>query len=216
MGRAIRAYHTLPEHPLVVLNYVIVEPCICNSGYSAYQNGSISYCIKCDSTCSTCFGPNINNCVSCPSGFTLNSSQSICSPPNNATVTTIESSYKFLGFSLLSTWYPSTLTCTICDLYSLIGGYNILPASGTIYTDYAMLPGHYQTRVLGAFFWISSSAKPSFNIAFTMKNNDNPAEPPLGYSQPIPTDTSNGSCAAGQSYWAINIDQTVSHQATNK
>jgi hypothetical protein len=102
----------------------IMTKCECIDGYSAYQNVSKSYCIKCDSTCATCFGPNINNCASCPNGFTINSSESTCYPPNNATVITIESSYKFLGFQRLSNWQPATLTSSVCGIYSLLGGYN--------------------------------------------------------------------------------------------
>lgn len=140
----------------------------------------------------------------------------MCALPNNATVTTIESSYKFLGFSLLATWYPAGTAISNCDIYSLVGGYSSLQASGTVYSDYATLAGHYETRVLAAFFWVSSTTKPTFNIKVSLTNNDVPAETAAEYSQPIPTDTSNGTCGSGQNYWAVNIDQTLTHSATNK
>lgn len=128
---------------------------------------------------------------------------------------TVESSYKFLGFQKLDTWLPSGLQSTKCGIYSFLGGYTQLVPSGTIYTNYATLKPHYQTRIKVAFFWVSDSSKPGFNISVALTNNADSTETEINYNQQIPSYDSNGSCGSA-SYWGINVDQTLSHKATNK
>lgn len=70
--------------------------------------------------------------------------------------------------------------------------------------------------MLAAFFWVSSSAKPTFQIKVSLTNNADGAETAVEYAKAIPSDISNGTCAAGQDYWTVNIDQTLGHSATNK
>ena len=43
----------------------------CPTGYSTIPFGLSSYCVKCDTSCETCSGGNLNNCITCPEDFTF-------------------------------------------------------------------------------------------------------------------------------------------------
>lgn len=45
----------------------------------------IYYCDLCHTTCLTCNGPLLTNCLTCPSNFIFDSNTSTCALPNSLT-----------------------------------------------------------------------------------------------------------------------------------
>ena len=43
----------------------------CASSFSQVMVGSNSYCVKCDTTCLTCSGSTMGDCITCPTDFTF-------------------------------------------------------------------------------------------------------------------------------------------------
>ena len=46
----------------------------------------------------------MNNCITCPTDFIYNPDTSYCNPPNTDQIKTIQSSYKFVGFTTVTGW----------------------------------------------------------------------------------------------------------------
>lgn len=63
-------------------------------------------------SCLTCTGPLSTNCITCASNFTLDTSTYTCNHPYTISDRTIERSYYFLGFGLLSGWSLSSGSIT--------------------------------------------------------------------------------------------------------
>lgn len=122
----------------------------CSSGYVALLYGTTGYCAKCDTTCQTCSNEGMNNCVLCPADFVFNENTSYCIPPNTKQINTLESSYKFAGFSAVDGWnngyvYQDSNYGT--TIYALSAG------QSEIYKQFSLDPAHYKLRVLVSL-WI--------------------------------------------------------------
>jgi len=52
----------------------------------------------------------MNNCVTCPTDFVFDSINTDCQTPDSALIKTIESSYKFYGFSVAPGWNGGAAT----------------------------------------------------------------------------------------------------------
>ncbi|EAR88128.2 zinc finger lsd1 subclass family protein (macronuclear) [Tetrahymena thermophila SB210] len=89
-------------------NYLYNKQCIsiCPSGTYANTATNNNQCLPCNSNCSTCNGPNSNNCTSCPLSFYLQSSTSTCVSSCN--------SNQYADNSL-SKCINCNLTCTTCS-----------------------------------------------------------------------------------------------------
>lgn len=44
----------------------------CNKPFTQVSNYVTTYCVKCDSTCDTCFDDSVSGCVTCIDDFNLN------------------------------------------------------------------------------------------------------------------------------------------------
>ena len=95
----------------------------------------------------------MNNCVVCPVDFTFNANTSYCIPPNTNQINTLESSYKFAGFSPVSGWNNGyvyrdpTYGTTV---------FAMSPGQSEIYKQFTLDSAHYQLRIL-ASLWIMDS-----------------------------------------------------------
>jgi hypothetical protein len=92
-------------HYLVLLLKEVDAACpAAGNGYVNLLYGTVQYCAKCDTTCLTCSNQGMNNCIQCPADFTFDPSTSYCIPPNTKLINTLESSYKFAGFTPVTGW----------------------------------------------------------------------------------------------------------------
>lgn len=59
----------------IIILVIFVERCAqqsCTSPFTSVSSYNGSYCIKCDSTCATCFDDTLSGCASCIDDFNLN------------------------------------------------------------------------------------------------------------------------------------------------
>ena len=61
----------------------------CDPPFASVADSGGSYCVKCDTTCLTCYDAAINNCVTCPTDFTFNDNTSYCIPPYTVSINTV-------------------------------------------------------------------------------------------------------------------------------
>lgn len=62
----------------------------CPDYYSEIPNDSGGFdCVKCDTSCLTCSGPYMSDCITCPPDFTFDQATSYCIPPASKLIDTI-------------------------------------------------------------------------------------------------------------------------------
>jgi hypothetical protein len=132
----------------ITLSYIRLIYSVCTTPYSEISADSGSYCIKCDTSCLTCYDNGINNCVTCPDDFIFDEDTSYCAPPANNTVDTLEFSYRYRGFSQKSGW--SGGTPTDCEYTTILKS-----TGGNIVRSHTLSP-HYQVRILASLWWMNS------------------------------------------------------------
>ena len=93
----------------------------------------------------------MSNCVSCPTDFTFDSVNTVCLTPDTAQINTLESSYKFYGFSVAPGWNGGSAT-NYGFVTVLSGG-----SSSQIYKDFTFSSAHYNYRLLVSGWWLSGS-----------------------------------------------------------
>lgn len=181
----------------------------CTTGYS--MDPVTQKCFRCDSSCASCSGTGITECITCRFGFTLNSTTALCMPPNNSTMVTKEWQYTFYGFNMAANWSMSnsnTGTST-CDSNTLLGGYSNMYGNGVITVNYtSSLPYHYQMRVIVAFYFLDYDNSP-YNV--TVQVDSLTAQPWLAPTSSIGWDLCNG--GATSYYAALTADNTFSHSS---
>ena len=136
---------------LELLLIYITEQIVCPTPYQPVSYGSEQYCIKCDSSCLTCSDQGMNNCVTCPTDFTFDSVNTYCLTPDTPLINTVQSSYKFYGFSVAPGWNGGTAT-NYGFVTVLSGG-----SSSAIYKEVTFSSAHYNYRVLVSGWWLSGS-----------------------------------------------------------
>ena len=115
-----------------------------------------TFCVKCDTTCSSCFDDTMASCVSCPDDFTFNENTSYCIPPVQTQINTIESSYKWYGFSQASGWSGGSPTAC--------GYHTVLQSGGGAITRTHELQPHYELRILVSLWQLSGSGTFTLNF----------------------------------------------------
>lgn len=78
-------------HCLIITIAFVLRETIeaCSSPFTAVSNYNSSYCVKCDTTCATCFDETVNGCVTCITDFNLNENTSYCIPPDTLLIHTV-------------------------------------------------------------------------------------------------------------------------------
>ena len=61
-----------------------------DDSYSQVPNDSGGFdCVKCDTSCLTCSGPYMGDCITCPTDFTFDEATSYCIPPASKLIDTV-------------------------------------------------------------------------------------------------------------------------------
>lgn len=141
-------------YELILLLSFLLHECAqqsCTAPFTAVSNYQGSYCVKCDSTCATCFDDSVSGCVTCIDDFNLNENTSFCIPPDTALIHTVESSYKYYKFTPYGNWTGGTnLDCQFTTL--LIPS----PAGGSMQVN-NYLGKHYGLRIVVSLWWVTST-----------------------------------------------------------
>ena len=140
---------------VLLLLYLKEASGACASPFTEKTDYQGTYCIKCDTTCDSCFEDTPASCVACPADFTFNPNTSYCIPPATSLISTRESSYKWPNFAAKSSWsgYSGTSNCGYSTLIMGTGS-NVIWQSD--------LSGNFEMRVLVSLWQVdgvSSSAK---------------------------------------------------------
>lgn len=145
--------------------------CVCVDGY--YSVGNLT-CAPCDISCLTCSGPNSNNCLSCPVGYSLSSST--CQSTN--TGSQVYTNYYWVstyGFnSNIGTSYNAKFYCG--SYYTLFGYKSSQSTSSTFTYSTGTLSGQnyygisFRLMILFIDNWDSTAS-----IFFTLGSDTNPS-----------------------------------------
>jgi len=132
------------------------------------------YCDLCHTTCLTCYGPLLTNCITCPSSFTLDSGNSTCLLPNSATEKAIIQAYYIEGFTALTGWVFSGFSTTTyqCGLRTLLGGTVNDFTIDSISIPLSGLPNHFKLRVKCSYYFLNSNGV-NKNATITIGANSN-------------------------------------------
>jgi len=194
--------------------YIQVDMCSCNTGY--YLNSATTnqpYCDQCFIGCLTCSGPLATQCLTCSDKFTYDQVNSQCIPPSMSTDYTVQQSYYFLGFNLLSSWWWDTTSSTYlssssptytCGSTTLVG----LGINQYINTAFTGLQTHYQVRVMFSHYVLTSNINQNIQISidgtiYTVPVNVNLAS------------SNNPALSCGSTFIETYIDQSYSHSASS-
>lgn len=77
---------------IIITLTVLVQKCrqqSCTYPFTAVSSYTSAYCVKCDSSCKTCFSDSVNSCVTCVDDFTIDSQTAYCVPPTTALINTV-------------------------------------------------------------------------------------------------------------------------------
>ena len=140
---------------LILLFYYIVYECAqqsCNWPFTAVSNYDGSYCVKCDTTCDTCFDDSVNGCVTCIDDFNLDQNSSYCIPPDTGLIHTVESSYKYYKFTQYGNWTGGT--SYDCQYTTVL-----VPSPSTGFLKVKnYLRQHYGLRIIVSAWWFTTPA----------------------------------------------------------
>ena len=148
----------------------------------------------------------MNNCVDCPIDFVYDTDTSYCIPPDVNQIRTLQTAYKFTGFSQVDGWTggnPYTDSLYGPTIYKSTGG--------AINREFALTPAHYQFRLLVSL-WIADGAASSndwIQIKF-YQNGDTSAfitHPLIDNLDIAATTLASGYQIYPSGWRAINIDQ---------
>ena len=190
-------FHSLTE---------IIKSLDCPTGYVSLPYGTQQYCAKCDTTCLTCSNTGMNNCITCPTDFTFDTGSSYCLPPSTKQITTIESSYKFVGFTQVTGWSGGAVTTNVPYAIS------VYKSSGSDITKvFTVNSAHYKIRVLvSLWFCGSSSLSDTITLKFTNVSGNQIGASSVTSNIPLASQTTGGTFTIYPSDWrAINLDYSV-------
>lgn len=179
----------------------------CPAPFTSVSSSQTAYCVKCDSTCDTCFDDSLSGCVTCPDDFDLNSNTSYCIPPDTKLIHTVESSYKYYKFVQYGNWtggapYDCGITVTVLKPS---------PLGGTLQVN-NYLGSHYGMRVLVSVWWFAGT-KDKVVVKALLPNSSQQFTADIAFTAGNMT-TSNNSLYCTGSY-ATNFDSGVFNGASS-
>lgn len=187
-------------HSLIITLAIFIKHCAqqtCNPPFTAVSNYNGSYCVKCDSTCLTCFDDSVGGCVTCRDNFTLNQNSSYCIPPDDAYIHTVESSYKYYGFTRYGNWTGAS--STDCQYTTVL----IPTTPTTLLENVNYLGRHYKLRIVVSAWWFIGATNTDILMQVFTPTGGNLLSKAITFASSQTTSNNSKYCTGS---YATNID----------